>query len=166
MPAEMRTEAMTAHTLPPSTAAISVVIATLNRTSSLLRLLRQLERQTVSADIFEVVVVDDGSTVPAAGDIARAGLALHTVVLRSERSGAAAARHRGIEAATGDVIVILDDDIQVAPDFLARHVEHHPAGSRNAVLGWIRPDPDIAMPIFERFHADVLERFADDARHG
>jgi len=145
---------------------VSVIIATLNRYPSLLRLLRQIERQTLPYDRFEVVVVDDGSTVPVAGPLAAEQLPYRVVVLRSERSGAASARHRGIEHAAGEIVVILDDDIQIERDFLTQHLAHHPTGSRNAVLGWIRADPAMEMPIFERFHADVLERFAADVRAG
>src|SRR5262245_37524287 len=140
--------------------------ATLNRYPALLRLLRQRERQARSYGRFEVVVVDDGSTLPVASALDTERLGFHVTVLRSERTGAAAARHRGIGHAVGEIVVVLDDDIQIERDFLAQHLALHPAGSRNAVLGWIRPDPAIALPIFERFHADVLERFAADVCSG
>jgi GT2 family glycosyltransferase len=142
---------------------VSVVIATLDRQASLVRLLRQLACQTIPADQFEVVVVDDGSSTSVASAL---GPEYPWVtVFRTERVGAAAARNYGIRRASGEIIVVVDDDVQVEPDFLQCHAELHPPGSRNAVLGWIRPDPSLKMPLFERFHADILERFADAARH-
>lgn len=145
---------------------ISVVIATLNRQASLARLLRQLDAQTLDPAAFETIVVDDGSTEPVGQTVGLSGFRSSITVLRTERVGAAAARHAGIARARGEVIVILDDDIQVRPDFLAAHLEMHPSGSRNVVLGWIRPDPAAQLPVFERFHAEVLERFGDDVRNG
>jgi hypothetical protein len=62
--------------------------------------------------------------------------------------------------------VITDDDMQVSPDFLARHVSAHPAGSRRAVLGWVRLDSPQAMPLFERQYAEPLERLAAEVAAG
>jgi glycosyltransferase involved in cell wall biosynthesis len=87
-------------------------------------------------------------------------------VLTQENAGAARARHRGITAARGDLIVITDDDMQVSPDFLARHVSAHPAGSRRAVLGWVRLDSPQAMPLFERQYAEPLKCMAAEVAAG
>jgi glycosyltransferase involved in cell wall biosynthesis len=130
------------------------------------RLLSQLTSQTLPPDVFETIVVDDGSTEPVATVLRSHTFPYALTVLRSEHVGAAAARHRGLQRAVGEIIVVVDDDVQIGPDFLARHLEMHPIGSRRAVLGWIRPDTTAAMPLFERFHADVLERFALEARTG
>jgi glycosyltransferase involved in cell wall biosynthesis len=145
---------------------ISVVVATLNRQRSLVRLLQQLAQQTLSYDEFETIVVDDGSKESVAGILGLGTTPFSLTVLRSDHTGASAARHRGIEQSSGDIIVVLDDDVQIAADFLVGHMEMHPPGSRNVVLGRIRPDLAADMPLFERFHADVLERFALDVRAG
>jgi glycosyltransferase involved in cell wall biosynthesis len=145
---------------------LSIVIATLNRQASLLRLLEQISIQTLPAHDFETIVVDDGSRESVASVLHLRTFPYPLTILRSERTGASAARNRGIECSSGEIIVILDDDVQIAPDFLVRHLDMHPPGSRNVVLGWIRPDPAAGLSLFERFHADVLERFARDARSG
>ena len=46
--------------------SVSVVISTWNRLELLQGLLDALGRQTLAADRFEVIVVDDGSKVPVA----------------------------------------------------------------------------------------------------
>ena len=68
-------------------------------------------------DDLELVVVDDGSTDGTA-DVAEA-LPGPVRVLRQENAGVGAARNRGIEAATGELIAFLDADDVVFP----RHLE-------------------------------------------
>lgn len=144
----------------------SVVVATYERAASIERLLRQLGAQTLAGDEFEVVVVDDGSRPAVAPRLQRLGMPCTLTVLTQENAGAAFARHRGIEAARGDLVIVIDDDMQVEPDFVAAHLNAHPAGSRRAVLGWVRLDPARAMPLFERQHAQALERLADEVTAG
>jgi serine acetyltransferase/GT2 family glycosyltransferase len=138
-----------------------VVIATYNRLALLPRLLEQLGQQTFPASDFEVVVVDDGSKEPVRPHLERMDLPYSLRVEEQANAGAAAARHRGVLAARGEVVLITDDDMQVGPDFLARHMARHPPGSRNVVLGSIRPDPSISdMPLFERWYAYLNNRLA------
>ena len=144
----------------------SVVVATYERAASIERLLRQLGAQTLAADEFEVVVVDDGSREAVAPRLQRLGVPCALTLLRQDNAGAAFARHRGIEAARGDIVIVVDDDMQVGPDFVAAHLNEHPAGSRRAVLGWVRLDPTRPMPLFERQHAQALERLADEVTAG
>jgi glycosyltransferase involved in cell wall biosynthesis len=85
---------------------ISLVVATLNRTAELERLLLSLEEQ--SCQDFEVLVVDQN-----ADDRLLPVLALHPRLqirhLHSER-GLSRARNVGLRAADGDLIAIPDDD--------------------------------------------------------
>ena len=146
--------------------AVSVVIATYNRWPLLERLLGQLSRQTVPPSSFEIVVVDDGSADEMAPRILGLRLPCTIHVHRQANGGAAAARHRGALTAEGDVLLFLDDDMQIPDVLIAEHVRAHEARPHAVVLGRVRPDPSIEMPLFERFHARVLQRFADDVRDG
>ena len=146
---------------------LSVVIASYNRGALLLRLLGQLAEQRLPRGSFEVVVVDDGSTPPVAAELEAAALDLELTLVTQANTGQAAARHVGLGRARGEVVVILDDDMQVGPEFLSRHLEAHPEGSRNVVLGWIRPDRALdRMPLFERYHARMLDHFVAEVRSG
>jgi serine acetyltransferase/glycosyltransferase involved in cell wall biosynthesis len=138
---------------------VSVVIATFNRAVLLERLLNQLARQHPSPSAFEVVVVDDGSAERVKPRIGAMSFPYHLRVIEQENRGAAAARHHGISEASGEILVLVDDDMQVPREFVAAHCEaHEPRGSR-VVLGQIKPDPAIAqMPLFERFQAAMLDR--------
>jgi GT2 family glycosyltransferase/serine acetyltransferase len=146
----------------------SVVIPTFNRLALLTRLLQQLGRQTVPADRFEVIVVDDGSLVKAKDSVPRLGLPPGVRFEEQLNQGAAAARHHGARLARGNVLIFIDDDMQVSPDFIAQHLACHEATSLPlVVLGEIRPDPAIgSLPLFERYEARMLDLFAATVRDG
>jgi O-antigen/teichoic acid export membrane protein/GT2 family glycosyltransferase len=140
-------------------ARLSVVIATFNRPATAERLLRQLAAQTLPPDEYEVVVVDDGSREPVSGWLGGLELPCRVKTARQPNAGAAAARHAGVLLAEGEILVVTDDDMQVPAGFLAAHLACHPPGSRRVVLGRIRPSSMVTeMPLFERFHADLLGR--------
>jgi glycosyltransferase involved in cell wall biosynthesis len=105
---------------------LSVVIPTYNRLPILRQCLQALERQRLEAPLagYEVVVVDDGSTdatVAWLEQAAAAGELPHLRLIRQEHGGPAQGRNRGVEAAGGDVIVFIDSDLVVGPDFLLSH---------------------------------------------
>ena len=140
---------------------LSVVIATYNRPQLVARLLGQLAVQTLPPEQFEVVVVDDGSKEPVKPGLEALTLPFTLRVEEQKNAGAAAARHRGVLAARGEIVLITDDDMQVAEDFLEKHLERHPVGARNVVVGWIKPDPAVKdMPLFERWYAYLNNRNA------
>jgi glycosyltransferase involved in cell wall biosynthesis len=143
---------------------VSVVIATWNRPGRLRRLLAQLRDQTTTD--LEIIAVDDGSEPPISNETQPDSIP-PVILLRQHNAGPACARHRGILASRGELVVLLDDDMGVEAGFIASHVREHAAGSRSVVLGQIRPDPGLrCMPIFERFHALMLERFASGLSSG
>lgn len=146
---------------------LSVIVATYNRVTLLKRLLRQLDVQTLDPKKFEVVVCDDGGKEDAQGALAGAKFGYRLVALRQPNAGPAAARHRAIENASGRVLVIVDDDMQVQPTFLEAHLKMHPPGMRRAALGRLEADAHIAdMPYFERWYAAGHKRTAERARNG
>lgn len=143
---------------------VSVVISTFNRLPLLLELLDALERQTLPAERFEVVVVDDGSRVPVAPALEQRKRPYTLTVVTQQNGGAAAARHAGVVKATGDVVVITDDDMMVPPEFLAEHLAAHEAG-HTLVLGHMVPEDTVLdKPLFERFHIDTITRFVERFR--
>ncbi len=71
--------------------------------------------------LLEIIVVDDGSTDETAA-IAKSYDA-RVRYLRQDHRGPAAARNRGVGAATGRLIAFLDSDDLWAPDKLARQMD-------------------------------------------
>jgi len=118
----------------------SIVIPTRNRSASVERALRALAQQTVPAKRYEVVVSIDGSEDGTEEMVAAFTAPCSVRALSSARSGRAAACNTGARAARGMLLVLLDDDMEPAPNFLAAHFGEHPPGSRRGVVG--------AVPIF------------------
>ncbi|MET0340706.1 MAG: glycosyltransferase [Polyangiales bacterium] len=146
--------------------SISVVVATYNRPALLRALLDDLARQDLAKDTFELIVVDDGSEVPARTVVAARVLPFSLRLIEQANTGQAVARDNGIRAALGEIVVILDDDMRLPPHFLRAHQEGHVEGA-TLVLGWIRAAPTLEeMPLFERFHARQLDAFVDGVRRG
>lgn len=98
---------------------LSVIICTFNpRMDYLRRVLDALKHQTLSNRRWELLVVDNRSTKPLAGTL---DLAWHPAarVVREERPGIVQARLRGFEESVAPVIVYVDDDNVLPPDYLA-----------------------------------------------
>ena len=128
---------------------LSVVIPTFNRADSLRVTLDGLARQTYPHDGFEAVVVSDGSTDGTDALLAEYAQAAPFVLrpVFQPNGGPARARNRGIEEARGAVVVFLDDDVEPAPDLLARHAAHHVGGGhadKEVVIAPMLPDPALA----------------------
>lgn len=115
--------------------SLGIVVPTLDRRESVLRLLHALESQTAPATDFEVVVVVDGSTdgTAEAVDAYRAPYALRRVSL--QRSGLAAARNAGARATAAPIVQFLDDDMEPSPGMVAAHLERQRRGDALGVVG-------------------------------
>jgi serine acetyltransferase/GT2 family glycosyltransferase len=140
---------------------VSVVIATYNRHDLLRRLLEQLDNQTIDPSHYEAIAVDDGSKEDTRAVLAGLKTRYPLRIERQTNSGAAVARQRGVDLARGKVIVVVDDDMQVASTFLEKHLVKHTSDT-SVVLGRLRPDAKLAdMPLFERFYARVIAENAE-----
>lgn len=110
---------------------ISVVVATRNRASRLAGLLRSLRAQTLAADCFEVVVVDDDSSDATADVLAEASQSdePRVLALHGSGDGPAGARNAGWRAARSSLIAFTDDDCEPTPDWLEQSLaaaKEHP----------------------------------------
>jgi glycosyltransferase involved in cell wall biosynthesis len=94
----------------------SVVIPVYNGADTLPGCLRALLTQTLPTDLYEVIVVDDGST----DGTADVGRSFDVQVFSQPNAGPAAARNRGAEAAQGDILLFTDADCVPAPDWIER----------------------------------------------
>ena len=118
---------------------ISVVIPTHDRSEALSRLLMALRDQTSAADDFEVVVVADGCQDETVTKIRNQHWPFRVRMLEQPASGAATARNRGAEHASGDVLLFLDDDVEPDPDLLRAHLALHAEHEAVVGLGSLRP---------------------------
>lgn len=95
----------------------SIIIPVYNRPDEAKELLESLTRQTVKD--FEVVIVEDGSTVPCK-DVADAFAdKLNVRYFVKKNGGPGPARNYGVERAEGDYVLILDSDVVLPEGYLA-----------------------------------------------
>jgi len=104
---------------------ITVVIATCNRVSSLINCLSSLERQTIEKSLFEILVINDGST-DGTGQFLDEFMKKTGVNFRyisHKNSGVSFSRNVGIANAEGELIAFTDDDCIVPHDWLEKMYE-------------------------------------------
>jgi GT2 family glycosyltransferase len=144
---------------------VTVVCSTHGRSELLPRLVGALSAQTMPADDFEVVVVDDASPDDTSAVLERlaAGTPFALRILRHARNrGAAAGRNTGWRAAAADVVAFTDDDCVPGPGWLEAGVAAMDDHAGAFVVGRTEPDPDevhlLARP-FSRSLAVVEPKF-------
>lgn len=125
----------------------SVVLCTYNRRNSVLTTLASLRRQTLAYEQFEVIVIDNGSqdgTYAAVTAYVQAGPKMvahtpkatwHVRCLVETQNGLSYARNAGIRAATGEIVVFLDDDAVADPTFLEYLLQSYDETAADAIGG-------------------------------
>jgi GT2 family glycosyltransferase len=126
--------------------SLSVVIPTKNRLGALTRTLAALEAQQVDGTSVEAIVIDNGSSDDTVEQVRNraTGAAIPIRLLEQPNGGPAAARNRGVEVASGEIVLFLGDDTEPdGPNLLRAHFELHAARPDEAygVLGRITWNP-------------------------
>lgn len=93
----------------------SVIVPVYNRVDEVDELLDSLSRQ--SCRDFEVVIVEDGSTVPCRDTVESYRDRVDVKYIYKENEGRSIARNVGMERSTGDYIVLFDSDCVIPPDY-------------------------------------------------
>jgi GT2 family glycosyltransferase len=118
------------HGSPTRLQSVSVIIPTKDRVAELSLTLRTLFQQ--SSVFQQLIIVDQGTTDESQKATEREWQAAPAPLRNSLRldyirepqiSGLAVARNRAIELAQAEVWLFLDDDVELAPDFLERLLE-------------------------------------------
>jgi cellulose synthase/poly-beta-1,6-N-acetylglucosamine synthase-like glycosyltransferase len=135
---------------------VSVVVPTFNRGPALADMLRRLMASELDeGDDLEIVVVDDGSVVPARETVpsSEGAPASRWAVrwLRQANGGPAAARNAGFRGTGGDLVLFIDDDILVPPDLVRAHVAAHRRRPGSAIFGLCPYAPDVEGRPFPAF---------------
>ena len=99
----------------------SIVIPVYNRPDEVDELLESLTQQTFTD--FEVVIVEDGSTIPCYDIIEKYNKQLNIAYFNVENSGPGPARNYGVKQSSGNYVIILDSDCLLPPSYL-KHVDH------------------------------------------
>ena len=105
----------------------SIVIPVYNRPDEVAELLESLTKQTDNG--FEVLVIEDGSSVPCKDICDRYADKLDLHYYFKPNSGRSETRNYGMERATGDWFIIYDSDVIVPPQYIAtvrKELENNP----------------------------------------
>jgi glycosyltransferase involved in cell wall biosynthesis len=142
----------------PAHPAISVVVPSFQRCSSLRRLLQRLVGQTLPKGDFEVVVGIDGSSDGTTEMLEsfRAPYRLHWAWQRN--AGRASACNTAIRRAQGQIVVILDDDMEPAPGLLEAHRKEHQPEARRCVMGAVPIMVEVDAPAHVRYLATKFDQ--------
>jgi glycosyltransferase involved in cell wall biosynthesis len=140
----MKPDAIATRSLGPVECVVTVIIPVYNVGEILCETLTSVERQTLDKRLFEVIVVDDGSTdartltilegIRREGDLS----GIRATVLRHDQNrGLSEARNTGARAARGLYLCCLDGDDLLEPDYLKKAALLLRASAANA--GWVYP---------------------------
>jgi GT2 family glycosyltransferase len=103
--------------VPPT---VTVLIPTLDRYPQLFNLLAQLREQT--APPLEIIVIDQTAAGARDATWPERFTDLPLRVIWRDRAGQCSSRNAGLRAARGETILFLDDDDEIRPDLIARHL--------------------------------------------
>lgn len=140
----------------PEIQRLSVIIPSRGRSCKLgvlLDTIDQLKDATNTA--FEVILVIDGE-----GEAPRGQWSYPLQIIHTTHIGAGPARNLGIEAAKGDAILFLNDDVIPEPGFFDAHVGGLNRGN-DAVLGyspWIEPQSPTIFDGFIKYTPAIFDQ--------
>ena len=104
---------------------LSLIIATYNRSASLIRALESVVEQNAPTKEWECIVVNNNSsddTQESFDKFAAAHAECNLRMVSEPRQGLSFARNRGIRESQGEYIAIIDDDERISPDFIAAYI--------------------------------------------
>lgn len=117
-----------------SSPIISIIIPVFNDLSAIQETLSQLNKQSIDSALFEIVVVDNGSTDGSVEWLAQQPDI--TFIKEHQNLGSPySCRNRGIEASTGDYIALLDSTCVPSEDWVASGLEYFNGHSHCDLFG-------------------------------
>jgi glycosyltransferase involved in cell wall biosynthesis len=146
--------------------SFSIILPTYNRCDVVEETLRRFLAQDYPRDRFEILVCDNSCDDTPAMVVA---LAAETTVplrlLSSDERLPAVKRNQGLREATGDLVLFMNDDVWVRPDFLREHARVHAAHAEPvAVLGLVEQSPKMpSTPFIEWYQPFAYDEIADRA---
>ena len=106
----------------------SVVIPVYNQYDSLIKVLNGFSKQTISKDLFEIVLIDDGSDDELKSKgffLAEKFNDITIKYIRQKNSGRAVARNIGIRNSDSNLVIFCDADRYPAVNYVEQHILSH-----------------------------------------
>ena len=104
---------------------ISVIIPTWNRHKILLNVLKNLKKQTINKNLFEIIICDSFSsddTQETINNFKNQNRELKIIHTNIEKNILASKRNHGIKISQGNIVVLLDDDCVPDVNFLQTYL--------------------------------------------
>jgi glycosyltransferase involved in cell wall biosynthesis len=131
---------------------VSIIIPAYNAVNTLPICLKSIIRQNYPSRDLEVLIINDGSTDGTPEIIQQLTLPGNIQLYTHQKNrGLAAARNTGIRHARGDVLIFLDADMEIPPDFIQEHLTFHQRKQVIGVLSAIAPAPDCVYDKYQRY---------------
>jgi glycosyltransferase involved in cell wall biosynthesis len=142
--------------------SVSVVMATYNRRHLLPEILAPLLADPATHELVIVVDGCDDGSIEYLRELAVTDSRVRPILVPN--GGQVAAQRTGVEAARGDVVLVMDDDVLAAPGLVSGHARHHAEREGLAVVGYMPTErPPVRRPgsfTSELYH-DVYEHRCD-----
>jgi glycosyltransferase involved in cell wall biosynthesis len=141
----------------------SIIIPTFNRCVQLCATLQSLVRLKTQRELFEIIVVDNGSTDSTREIVNSFQLGNEDVDIKyfyDDAPGLLTGRHRGASEAKGDILTFIDDDVHLSTAWL------------DTIIDVMKNREDITLltgpnlPLFETYPPKWLDYFWSDIYKG
>ncbi len=132
---------------------ISVQISTFNRCKVLEKVLLSLDNQTIDKNLYEVVVINDGSTddtISIVNNISQK-VSYKIRLINQKNKGLPIARNNGILNTDYPVILFIDDDVLADKNLILEHYKSHLKDDKIVVRGWVNHISELKIPPKPRF---------------
>jgi glycosyltransferase involved in cell wall biosynthesis len=112
---------------------VSIVIPTYMRRDRLSAVIQPLLNDTETCEVVVVIDGGDDGSYELVDEWAGRDRRLRPIM--TEHKGQAAAQQSGVDAARGDVVLLIDDDVVPEPGLVSGHAAHHRADADLVVVG-------------------------------
>ena len=148
---------------------VSVIIPVFNDSRRLRICLEALENQTYPKHLYEIIIIDNGSTEnlePLVHEFKNA------IFIREEKPGSYIARNKGISVSRGAVIAFTDSDCIPAQDWIEKGVKNLTATPNCGLVGGRidmflkNPDKPTAVELYESIFAFWQKHYIEKRKFG
>jgi len=133
---------------------VSIVVPTYNESGNMLPLISRIKKALEGID-FEIIIVDDDSPDKTAEAALKAAQELDIqdrvkVIVRTGERGLSTAVVRGLESSSGDVLVVMDADLQHPPEAIGRLIHPIIEGKADVSIGVRKGEGYRGLSLFRR----------------
>jgi len=131
---------------------VSVIIPAYNAAKTISRCLNSILQQDYPADNLDIHIINDGST-DNTNDVLQQIILSNHVKIHSHNvnKGLASTRNTGLQHSIGEIIIFLDADMEVSPDFIENHVRFHKKPNVVGVLSALLPAPENPIDKYQKY---------------